>query len=497
MEDFFMKLGKISKRMIAVACVVALIIAGFVYVPSTTKAAAKTWTKLNNKNDGGNAVITDTSTEDYWGVKFVGLTTDYSWDADSIWQYFAEVTNVPITSGEINRLSLTVTTDKPKVIQVRIECGADSRIEKPTVNGTQTLQYDFDAGAEKCNINVAFGATSSAEVGTYDVEISNMTVTDTGETGTTKPGKACTLGAWSYADAPGTSGWQYWINDAAYGSRYEGGTSLSDSLVIDYGAYVEAADTCQARSPMIDVEDGKTYTGTFTITNSSQYNMENIEPAVVAYVDGSYQWYAASTEGKQTVPAGGSYTWNFTYVGPSCGKIVYAAATHYTPPVPITFAATHNGDAPTTTAGPTTTASPTTTATPTTTEAPSDTTAAPTETAKPGPGPQTTAKPVPKTTAAPKPAKPAKAKVKKATKKKSAKKIKVTLKKIKGATKYQVKVSKKKNGKALYKKTVKKVKFTLKSKKFKKKKKLYIKARAWNTSGYGAWSKAKKVKIKK
>lgn len=484
MEDFFMKLGKISKRMIAVACVVALIIAGFVYVPSTTKAAAKTWTKLNNKNDGGTAAITDTSTEDYWGVKFVGLTTDYSWDADSIWQYFAEVTNVPITSGEINRLSLTVTTDKPKVIQVRIECGADSRIEKPTVNGTQTLQYDFDAGAEKCNINVAFGATSSAEVGTYDVEISNMTVTDTGETGTTKPGKPCTLGAWAYADAPGTSGWQYWINDAASGSRYEGGTSLSDSLIIDYGAYVEAADTCQARSPIITVEDGKNYTGTFTITNSSQHNMENIEPAVMAYVDGQYQWYAATVEGKQTVPAGGSYTWNFSYVGPTCGKVVYAAATHYTPPVPITFAATHNGDTPTTTVAPTTTEAPTTTATPT---------EKPTETQKP------TAKPTAKPTVKPttKQAKPAKAKVTKATKKKSAKKIKVTLKKIKGAKKYQVKVSKKKSGKALYKKIVKKVKFTLSSKKFKKKKKLYIKARAWNKAGYGAWSKAKKVKIKK
>ena len=97
--------------------------------------------------------------------------------------------------------------------------------------------------------------------------------------------------------------------------------------------------------------------------------------------------------------------------------------------------------------------------------------------------------------------KPAKAKVKKATKKKSSKKIKVTLKKIKGAKGYQVAVSKKKKGKALYKKYVKKTKFTLKSKKFKKKKKLFVKARAYVLNGkakvFGKWSNPKKIKIKK
>lgn len=102
---------------------------------------------------------------------------------------------------------------------------------------------------------------------------------------------------------------------------------------------------------------------------------------------------------------------------------------------------------------------------------------------------------------------PDKAKVKKAIKKKkSAKKIKVTLKKIKGTAGYQVKVYKskknaKKNKKALATKLVKKVKFTFKSKKFKKKKKLYIKARGFVWDGairvYGAWSKSKKVKVKK
>ena len=107
----------------------------------------------------------------------------------------------------------------------------------------------------------------------------------------------------------------------------------------------------------------------------------------------------------------------------------------------------------------------------------------------------------PVTTKAPVVAKPGKATVKKAVKKKSAKKIKVTLKKVAGATKYQVAVYKtkknaKKNKKALVKKTVTKLTATIKSKKLKGKKTVYVRARAWNTAGFGAWSGVKKSKKK-
>lgn len=103
----------------------------------------------------------------------------------------------------------------------------------------------------------------------------------------------------------------------------------------------------------------------------------------------------------------------------------------------------------------------------------------------------------------PKPAppvkKPGKAKVTYA-KKKSSKKVSIRLKKIKNAKGYQVAVYKsKKSKKALVKKTYKKTKFTITSKKFKKKKKLYVKARAYNfktgkKKQYGKWSSWKKVK---
>lgn len=85
--------------------------------------------------------------------------------------------------------------------------------------------------------------------------------------------------------------------------------------------------------------------------------------------------------------------------------------------------------------------------------------------------------------------------VKKATKKKASKKIKITFKKVAGAKKYVVQISKtKKFKKILVKKTVKKVKVTISSKKFRNKKKLYVRVRA---VGAKKWSKAKKVKIKK
>lgn len=91
-----------------------------------------------------------------------------------------------------------------------------------------------------------------------------------------------------------------------------------------------------------------------------------------------------------------------------------------------------------------------------------------------------------------------KASVKSATKKKAAKKVKITLKKLK-RVKYQVQISKgkkfsKKN--VLIKKTVKKVKFTLTSKKIKNKKNLYVRARAIKVvkgkTYVGKWSKVKK-----
>ena len=112
----------------------------------------------------------------------------------------------------------------------------------------------------------------------------------------------------------------------------------------------------------------------------------------------------------------------------------------------------------------------------------------------------TTAKP---TTAKPTTAKPTTKKAslkktkitKKITKKLSSKKVKLTFKKVSGAKKYTGQVStSKKFKKVLYKKTVKKTKVTLSSKKFKGKKKLYVRVKA---VGAKKWSKVVKIKVKK
>ena len=94
-----------------------------------------------------------------------------------------------------------------------------------------------------------------------------------------------------------------------------------------------------------------------------------------------------------------------------------------------------------------------------------------------------------------------KTKIAKASKKKNVKKIKLTLKKIKGAKGYQVKVStsKKFKKKTTVTKTIKKLANTVNIKKLKVVKKYYIKARAFSktkgTISYGKWSKVKVVKI--
>ncbi len=149
-----------------------------------------------------------------------------------------------------------------------------------------------------------------------------------------------------------------------------------------------------------------------------------------------------------------------------------------------------------------TTAAPTTQAP--TTEAPS--TEAPTEVTTEAP--QTTPEVTTSQAATTKVKAPGKAKIKKIYKRKfSAKKMKVSLKKIKGAKGYQIAVYKtkknaKKNKKALVKKYTKKVKYTIKSKKLKGKKKVYVKARAYvlGTNGkkvFGKWSAIKVGKLKK
>ena len=115
---------------------------------------------------------------------------------------------------------------------------------------------------------------------------------------------------------------------------------------------------------------------------------------------------------------------------------------------------------------------------------------------------QTTTKKQPSQTTKKSSVKVGKAVVKKAIKKKSAKKISLTLKRVKGATKYKVQIAKDKRfKKTIVTKTTKKLTYSVSNSKFKKAKKLYARAKAIVVKGgetyQGKWSKPKQVKIKK
>ena len=175
---------------------------------------------------------------------------------------------------------------------------------------------------------------------------------------------------------------------------------------------------------------------------------------------------------------------------------------------------------PTTTAEPTTTAKPTSEneTTPVVETTPSvettpeiETTTEKTETTpavettkpqEPNTNAQTTTKKQPSQTTKTSSVKVGKTVVKKAIKKKNAKKISLTLKRVKGATKYKVQIAKdKKFKKTIVTKTTKKLTYSVSNSKFKKYKKLYARAKAIVVKGkktyQGKWSKPKQVKIKK
>ena len=197
---------------------------------------------------------------------------------------------------------------------------------------------------------------------------------DTSPTTTADPDlHNCTLGAWSFADAPGTSGWQYFVHANSTGSTYKGGTGMNDPLYINYGTYVPDADySCMARSPITTVTAGNSCTGTISITSSANIGGAGdkvVGASVYAYNSstGAYDWLAGASEEDTNVVADTKTTFHINYTAPETGKIVYVLTTSYTPVATLKFEATHSEQTPaptttTTTVAPTTTKAPTTSA---------------------------------------------------------------------------------------------------------------------------------------
>ena len=92
--------------------------------------------------------------------------------------------------------------------------------------------------------------------------------------------------------------------------------------------------------------------------------------------------------------------------------------------------------------------------------------------------------------------------VKATAKKLSSNKVKLSVKKVAGASKYAVQISTTKNfKKVVAKKTSKKAVFTVKSKKLKGKKKLYVRVKVYKKVNgktvASQWSKSTKIRLKK
>jgi beta-glucanase (GH16 family) len=134
----------------------------------------------------------------------------------------------------------------------------------------------------------------------------------------------------------------------------------------------------------------------------------------------------------------------------------------------------------------------------TTTEAPTNSQPSGSNNATTTKAPETTTV-APATTKAPETIKLGKAKIKKAARAKNKKKVKLTLKKVKGATAYEINVSTSKKFAKKSTKAYTSKKLTKTIKKLKASKKYYVRVRAIavaadGTKSVGAWSKVKKIK---
>ncbi len=226
------------------------------------------------------------------------------------------------------------------------------------VNGENTVSGTFTAGTDPAHGQIMFFPKYAPDGTVFD--FSSVTVTphsaptSTSETATpeptTKAGKDCDQEAWTFAE---TDGWQYYVANAD--STYEDGGSFDSGMTINYGSYLEHPGTCQARTPILTVEENENYTGSISVTCDK--GIGAVTAAVWAYDSstGEYTWLQDSEEGEQAVAADTKTTFTFDYNGPTTGKVVYLICTNYTPANSnLVFEATHSGEVPTTEA-PTTT----------------------------------------------------------------------------------------------------------------------------------------------
>ena len=469
-------MSKSFKKLVAIVSAIAMVIAGITVQPQTANAAeALEWSELT---DGlGKATIKDTSTEEVRGAEYKGFETDRSWGGDSKWQGQAKVNDVTVEAGQAYKVSLDVSSTPAKKILVQTLSGGEY-VEKEYDTTVGHIEQTFVANNDKVNIIVAFGSFSDDEVGTYDVSISNLKLekTEKSEEQIEKErvealltgDKNIAKGKTAFSNSVKEKDYQpEEAFDGNLGLRYaaasyESGVTLGVDLGKTYKVSSVAFKWENAYATEYNIQvskDGKAYDTVKTMTADKA---ETIEVPLDEAVEARYVRI-------ECVKNAINYGYSLWEMGVYGTEVAEVETTTNTPVV-------EPGTGETTTPAKqdeTTTVAPTTKAI--------STTAAPATVKK------TTVK---KTT------------VKATAKKLSSNKVKLSVKKVAGASKYAVQISTTKNfKKVVAKKTSKKAVFTVKSKKLKGKKKLYVRVKVYKKVNgktvASQWSKATKIKVKK
>ena len=469
-------MSKSFKKLVAIVSAIAMVIAGITVQPQTANAAeALEWSELT---DGlGKATIKDTSTEEVRGAEYKGFETDRSWGGDSKWQGQAKVNDVTVEAGQAYKVSLDVSSTPAKKILVQTLSGGEY-VEKEYDTTVGHIEQTFVANNDKVNIVVAFGSFSDDEVGKYDVSISNFKLekTEKSEEQIEKERVEALLtgdeniakGKTAFSNSVKEKDYQpEEAFDGNLGSRYaatsyESGVTLGVDLGKTYKVSSVAFKWENAYATEYNIQvskDGKAYDTVKTMTADKA---ETIEVPLDEAVEARYVRI-------ECVKNALNYGYSLWEMGVYGTEVAEVETTTNTPVV-------EPGTGETTTSAKqneTTTVAPTTKAI--------STTAAPATVKK------TTVK---KTT------------VKATAKKLSSNKVKLSVKKVAGASKYAVQISTTKNfKKVVAKKTSKKAVFTVKSKKLKGKKKLYVRVKVYKKVNgktvASQWSKATKIRLKK
>ena len=506
-------MSKSFKKLVAIVSAIAMVIAGITVQPQTANAAeALEWSELT---DGlGKATIKNTSTEEVRGAEYKGFETDRSWGGDSKWQGQAKVNDVTVEAGQAYKVSLDVSSTPAKKILVQTLSGGEY-VEKEYDTTVGHIEQTFAANNDKVNIVVAFGSFSDDEVGKYDVSISNFKLekTEKSEEQIEKERVEALLtgdeniakGKTAFSNSVKEKDYQpEEAFDGNLGSRYaatsyESGVTLGVDLGKTYKVSSVAFKWENAYATEYNIQvskDGKAYDTVKTMTADKA---ETIEVPLDEAVEARY----VRIECVKNALNYGYSLWEMGVYGTEVAEVETTTNTPVVEPGTGETTTPAKQDETTTPAkqDETTTAAPAQKETTTVAPAQKETTAAPAQKET------TTVAPAQKETTTVAPTTVKKITVKKTTvkataKKLSSNKVKLSVKKVAGASKYAVQISTTKNfKKVVAKKTSKKAVFTVKSKKLKGKKKLYVRVKVYKKVNgktvASQWSKATKIRLKK